>query len=165
MHTISLGMFVAGACYLSFRLSRWFATNKKGHRNWKELLPLAIGMLLTMVASACTGGLVGWVMHAFGWVQGQAGNVALTAGTGAHGVNATTSRDFGVLSQFGSAVLLIFMAGVAGVWKHVNVTAKVDLRGGGWVGAALGPLVGGYTLIPAINDLGLHTVGRLFGAA
>jgi hypothetical protein len=165
MHTISLGMFVAGACYLSFRLSRWFVTNKKGNRNWKELLPLGIGILLTMIASACTGGLIGWVLHAFGWLQGQVGNAALTAGTGAHSVNAHTSIAFGALSQFGSAVLLIFMAAVVGVWKHVQAPAKVDLRGGGWVGAALGPLIGGYTLIPAINNLGLHTVGRLFGAA
>ncbi|MGW2078713.1 hypothetical protein ACWCOW_17505 [Streptomyces sp. NPDC001939] len=161
-HSVSLGMFLAGAAYLAWRLGRWWAGTAPGRRNWKELVPLVLGLSLSVVASACTGGLIGWIWQLAGRGQEQIGNAALTGGTGAHTANATTSPQFGALDQWGAALLILLIAAIAGGWKKIKKPTLTDIKGGIWGGVGLGPLIGGHTLIPMINSLGLKMIGALF---
>lgn len=164
-HVVSLGMFVAAGAVLAYRIGKWYAAGSKGNRNYKEFAPLAGGILVTMAASACTGGVIGFIIHFFGGAESQIGNTALTAGTGVHTVTAKTAVGFGELNQFGAAVLILTLAFGFGMWKHKKKDLKVEWRDGAWIGIGLGPLIGGYTLIPMINTFGTSTIGRFFHAA
>ncbi|MGW2419003.1 hypothetical protein ACWC0C_07020 [Streptomyces sp. NPDC001709] len=164
-HSVSLGMFIAGAAYLAWRLGRWWAGTAPGKRNWKELIPLAVGVALSIVASACTGGLIGWAWHLGAQGQEQIGNATLTGVTGAHTATARTGAAFGVLDQWGATLLILAIAALIGGWKKIKKPALKDIQGGVWGGIGVGPLIGGYTLIPLVNSAGLHTIGHLFHAA
>jgi hypothetical protein len=161
-HVVSLGMFVCAGMVLAYRLGKWYAAGTKGNRNYKELAPLGGGIALTIAMSACTSGVIGFVIHFFGGAESQIGNAALTGGTGVHTVTAKTAVGFGELNQFGAALLLLTLAFGFGMWKHKKKDLKMDLRDGAWIGIGLGPLIGGYTLIPVINKLGDSTIGHFF---
>jgi hypothetical protein len=160
IHTVSVGMFIAGAIPLAWDLTRWFHAGSKGNRNWKGLLPMVSGASVAMAASACGGGLIGMAVHLTGRFQGQVGNGVLTTTTGAHTTNATASAAFGTLTQWGATILLLLLTILAASWKHIKNHVRMPVGRALWSGLALGPLIGGYTLVPLLNNIGFQLIGK-----
>ncbi|MBL1104926.1 hypothetical protein JK361_10020 [Streptomyces sp. 5-8] len=136
--TVSLGAVTIGLSILSWHLTRWWKGGSKagppggggGGRDPKLLIPFLSSVALGMLCVTAAGGLLGTAATMLLGLGNTLGNWSLTAVTGTATPGVTRSGHI-ALTPGGSAALVIYIVGLAAIWKsggkvfHGKVTSGV----------------------------------------
>ncbi|WP_130799772.1 hypothetical protein [Streptomyces otsuchiensis] len=164
---LTIGGAAIGLMLLGIALHHWW----KGKRDPKDLIPSAEGVAAGVLATLCTGGLIG---GAAGWIAGganAAGGFAMGAAAGAEdGVIA--GAEMPPLSPGGAVLVVVGIVVLCVAIKGAPKAQRRRILGGVIVGATLGLTAGaaailGGTLVPIVNsigDAGLGVIGYEGGA-
>ncbi|KAB8162933.1 hypothetical protein FH609_004195 [Streptomyces sp. 3MP-14] len=178
--SVSLGGILIGLGILTWYGARWWYKGRpkgKGKksgdgeavetstRDWKELLPLASGLVYGSAMVACVGGLIGWTAYYISNLNSGGGNTALAGTTGAQGRDMATN-DITYLTDGGALIVAVALVALIALWKKIPKKKRIQLAAGVWAGVSLAYSSGlagtlGRTISPLLNGAGDPFVGVL----
>lgn len=174
---VSLGGILIGLGLLAWHLIPWWYKGSKkkgkkgdgeesgGSRDWRDLIPLGLGLAYGSACAACVGGVLGWGAYGVSNVNAAAGDRALAATTGAQ----SESRQLNTITYLndgGSIIVGLGLVALIVLWRRVPKKTRKELGSGLWAGASLAVGAGasgvlGRTISPFLNSLGEPLVGAL----
>jgi hypothetical protein len=169
--TVSLGAVTIGLSILAWHLTRWWKGGGKGGppgaggggRDPKVLIPFLSSVALGMLCITAAGGLLGTAATMLLDAGNTLGNWSLTAVTGTATPGVTRSGHKS-LTPGGCAALVIYIVGLAAIWKsggkvfHGKVTSGVTC--GVMIGLSAGfSGVAASAVVTVFNALGDKVTG------
>jgi hypothetical protein len=146
---LALALVIA---YANFR--RWW----KGTRDIKDLAHFGQGFTLGALATACAGGVLGWLASCAPGVANSAGQKGVSGITGSSSSSPLARGSIGSLTEEGAVIVALFTVAVILSWKAAKKDEKKRLGGGLFCGATLCITAGIAGLLTWLPDL-VNTFG------
>lgn len=151
---LSLSGFALALIILLANLRRWW----KGSRDPKDLSHFGQGFTLGALATACAGGLLGWVAGCAPGVANSGGQKGVSGLTGASPSSPLARGSIGSLTEEGAVVVTLFAVLVLFSWRAAKKDEKKRLGGGMFCGMTLCITAGIAGLLTWLPDL-VNTIG------
>lgn len=140
--------------YANFR--RWWT----GKRDPKDLAHFGQGFALGALATACSGGLLGWLASCTPGAANDVGDKAVSGVTGATASAPLARASIGSLTPEGAVIVALFTAAVVMSWRAAKKDEKKRMGGGAFCGATLcvtAGIAGLLTWLPGlVNTFGMQ---------
>lgn len=145
---------IATLIILYANLRTWWT----GSRNLKSIAPFASGFCFGGAATACTGGLLGFLAGCTVGAANTGGEKGVPKLTGAQGNGALARGDLGTLTLEGGGIVALATVALIISWRAAGKDVKKRMVGGVWCGTTLCVTAGVaglmQWLIPSINQAG-----------
>lgn len=151
---LSLSGLALAIVVLAANLRRWW----KGSRDPKDLAHFGQGFALGALATACAGGVLGWLAGCAPGIANQGGQKGVSGLTGASPSSPITHGSIGTLDENGAVVVAIFTMLVLWTWRAAKKDEKKRIGGGLFCGSTLCATAGVAGLLTWLPDLA-NTVG------
>ncbi|MFF5285207.1 hypothetical protein [Streptomyces sp. NPDC013171] len=151
---LSLSGLALAVLVLAANLRRWW----KGNRDPKDLAHFGQGFALGALATACAGGLLGWLAGCAPGIANSGGQKGVSGLTGASPSSPIARGSIGSLTEEGAVVVAIFAVAVVWSWRTAKKDEKKRLGGGLFCGSTLCATAGIAGMLTWLPEL-VNTIG------